>query len=229
MSAIAVIPARGGSKRIPRKNIRDFCGKPMIAWSIDAARQSGLFEAVIVSTDDEEIAAAAASLGAEAPFRRPADLSDDHAPTIPVIAHAIRWWEANRGSLQYCCCVYATAPFLKPKFLCKGLDTLRKTPDAEFAFSITSYAFPIFRALQIAEGGRVQMFWPENEMKRSQDLPEAWHDAAQFYWGRRDAFLAEKDFFSANSYPVILPRHLVQDIDTPEDWQRAEKMFAARS
>jgi pseudaminic acid cytidylyltransferase len=229
MSTIAIIPARGGSKRIPRKNIRDFSGKPMIAWSIHAARQSGLFDAVIVSTDDEEIAAVAESFGAEASFRRPSDLSDDHTPTMPVVAHAIRWWQANRGSLQYCCCVYATAPFLKPEFLRKGLEILQTNPDADFAFSVTSYAFPIFRALQISDSGRVQMFWPENEMKRSQDLPEAWHDAGQFYWGRRDAFLAEESFFSANSYPVTLPRHLVQDIDTPEDWQRAEKMFAARS
>ena len=229
MSAIAIIPARGGSKRIPRKNVRPFCGKPMIAWSIDAARQSGLFDAVVVSTDDEEVAAVAESFGAEAPFRRPFDLSDDHTPTMPVIAHAIRWWEENRCAVECCCCVYATAPFLKPEFLCKGLDILQKKPDADFVFSVTSYAFPIFRALQIAESGRVQMLWPENEMKRSQDLPEAWHDAGQFYWGRQDAFLAGKSFFGGNSYPVPLPRYMVQDIDTPEDWERAETMFAARS
>jgi pseudaminic acid cytidylyltransferase len=229
MSAIAIIPARGGSKRIPRKNVRPFCGKPMIAWPIDAARQSGLFDAVIVSTDDEEVAAVAESFGAEAPFRRPSDLSGDHTPTMPVISHAIRWWEENRGAVECCCCVYATAPFLKPEFLRKGLRILQTKPDAAFAFSVTSYAFPIFRALQISDSGRVQMLWPENEMKRSQDLPEAWHDAGQFYWGRCDAFLSGESFFSANSYPVTLPRHLVQDIDTPEDWQRAEKMFAARS
>ena len=229
MSTIAIIPARGGSKRIPRKNVRDFCGKPMIAWPIEAAIAAGVFDAVVVSTDDEEIAAVAKSLGAEAPFVRPAELCDDQTATMPVIAHAIRWWEEHRVAVDYCCCIYATAPFLQPDYLRKGLVLLREKPEAEFSFSVTSYAFPIFRALQITESGRVQMFWPENESKRSQDLPGAWHDAGQFYWGRRAAFLGQKGFFSARSYPVILPRHLVQDIDTPEDWDRAKKMFSFRS
>ena len=228
MSIIAVIPARGGSKRIPRKNIRPFCGKPMIAWPIEAILESGVFDAIVVSTDDEEIAAFSKSSGAEVPFVRPPELCDDHTATMPVIAHTIRWWEENRGDVDYCCCVYATAPFLQSQYLRKGLDVLREKPDAEFVFSVTSYAFPIFRALHIAECGRVQMFWPENESKRSQDLPEAYHDAGQFYWGRRDAFFGQQGFFSAKSYPVVLPRHLVQDIDTNEDWERAEQMFGAR-
>jgi pseudaminic acid cytidylyltransferase len=229
MSAIAIIPARGGSKRIPRKNVRSFCGKPMIAWPIEATLQSGIFDAVVVSTDDEEIAAVAKSFGAEVPFVRPAELCDDHSATMPVIAHAIRWWEEHRGALEYCCCVYATAPFLRPEYLRKGFDILREKPVAEFAFSVTRYAFPIFRALQITTSGQLEMFWPENQSKRSQDLPEAWHDAGQFYWGRRDAFLGQKGFFSARAYPVFLPRQLVQDIDMPEDWDLAEKMFAVRS
>lgn len=229
MSAIAIIPARGGSKRIPRKNVRPFAGKPMIAWSIEAALESGVFDAVVVSTDDEEIATVATSLGAQIPFRRPSELSDDHTPTMPVIVHAIRWWEENKSPLEYGCCIYATAPFIKPEFLREGLETLRNNPDADFAFSVTTYAFPIFRALRISDGSRVEMFWPENEMKRSQDLPEAWHDAGQFYWGRRDAFLGPDGFFRARSCPVVLPRHLVQDIDTPEDWERAEKLFVVRS
>lgn len=227
MHTIAIIPARGGSKRIPRKNIRLFCGKPMIARSIEAAFESEIFDAVVVSTDDEEIASVAESCGALVPFRRPAELSNDHAATLPVIAHAIRWWEENRSPVEFACCIYATAPFLRADFLREGFRILEENPEAEFAFSVTSYAFPIFRAIRIAESGRLEMFWPENQMKRSQDLPEAWHDAGQFYWGRKSAFFETKGVFTAKSYPVILPRHLVQDIDTPEDWERAERMFAA--
>ena len=224
---IAIIPARGASKRILRKNIRPFCGKPMIARSIEVALKSSVFDAVVVSTDDEEIASVAKSCGAQTPFRRPPELANDHAATLPVIAHAIRWWEKNRAPVEFACCIYATAPFLQAEFVREGLRILKKNPDGEFAFSVTSYASPIFRAIQIGKCGRVEMFWPENEMKRSQDLPEAWHDAGQFYWGRRDAFLQCQGFFTAKSYPVILPRYLVQDIDTPEDWERAEAMFPA--
>lgn len=212
---------------MPRKNIRSFGGKPMIAWSIETALASNLFDSVVVSTDDDEIAAVAASFGAQVPFRRPSALSDDHAPTLPVIAHAIRWWEENKAPLHCCCCIYATAPLLKAEYLREGLELLERHPDAEFAFSVTTYEFPILRALRITKNGRLEMFWPDNETKRSQDLPEAWHDAGQFYWGKRDAFLGQNGIFSARSYPVLIPRHLVQDIDTPEDWHRMELMFAA--
>ena len=223
----AIIPARGGSKRIPRKNVKPFCGKPMIAWPILAARQANIFDAVIVSTDDEEIASVAVANGAEAPFRRPPELADDHTPTLPVIAHAIRWLEEHRGTVDFACCIYATAPFLNPTYLRDGLDLIQRHPDADFAFSVTSHAFPIFRSLKRNPDGTVSMFWPEHELTRSQDLPEAWHDAGQFYWGRRKSFSKHQGVFAARSYPVILPRHLVQDIDTPEDWQRAERMFKA--
>ena len=228
MSTIAIIPARGGSKRIQRKNIKEFCGKPMIAWSIEAARAAGIFDTILISTDDDEIASVAEAYGAEAPFRRPAELANDHTPTLPVIAHALEWFEKNRGPVEFACCIYATAPFLQAQYLRKGLELLQAHADAEFAFSITSYAFPIFRALNRNADGTVGMFWPENELKRSQDLPEAWHDAGQFYWGRMSAFCGRLGVFSARSYPVVLPRHLVQDIDTPEDWEMAEALFAAK-
>lgn len=199
----------------------------MIAWSIDAALAAKVFDAILVSTDDEEIAAVSEFCGAEAPFRRPAELSNDTAPTLPVIAHAIRWFEEHRGPVQFACCIYATAPSLQASILREGLKTLQAHPDAEFAFSVTSFEFNIVRSLKQNRDGTVSMFWPENELTRSQDLPEAWHDAGQFYWGRKEAFLSHLGFFSARSYPVILPRHLVQDIDTQEDWERAERLFEA--
>jgi pseudaminic acid cytidylyltransferase len=227
MHKIAIIPARGGSKRIPRKNIRSFCGKPMIAYSIDAAQKASVFDEIIVSTDDEEIAAIAQALGASVPFLRPSELADDYTGTLPVIAHTVRAYESQVHTIDFACCIYATAPFLKPEFLRKGLQVLTQQLEAEFAFSVTSYAFPVFRALRIAGTGFVEMFWPENEAKRSQDLPQAWHDAGQFYWGRREAFLTRDGVFNARALPVSLPRHLVQDIDTIEDWDRAERMFRA--
>ncbi|QTR46436.1 pseudaminic acid cytidylyltransferase [Thiothrix litoralis] len=223
---VAIIPARGGSKRIPRKNIKDFCGKPMIAWSIEAALQSGCFERVIVSTDDEEIAEVALRSGAEVPFMRPEELSGDFIATIPVIKHAIQWLEANQVIPEWICCIYATAPFISADVLKSGL-TLIQQHDADYVFSVTSYAFPIQRAIKLQQNGAVQMFSPEYFNTRSQDLEEAYHDAGQFYWGARTAWLEEKPIFSSESYPVILPRHLVQDIDTPEDWIRAELMFKA--
>ncbi len=225
MTTLCVIPARGGSKRIPRKNIKDFGGRPMIAWSIAAVKASGVFDAIVVSTDDAEIAEVAESFGAEVPFVRPAELATDFTLTIPVIHHAVTWWEANRGPVDCACCVYATAPFLQPEALIEGRDALRSHPEAEFAFSVTSYAFPIFRALKLSADGTVKMLWPENELKRSQDLPEAWHDAGQFYWGTKQAWARRQGFFSANARPVRVPRRFVQDIDTPEDWAVAEAMI----
>jgi len=223
---LAVIPARGGSKRIPRKNIKAFGGLPMIAWSIRAAIQSQCFDRIIVSTDDEEIAAVAKEHGADVPFERPANLSDDHTGTIPVIAHAIDWQNKHRPAATQVCCIYATAPFVQAADLQRGLQALQST-DADYAFSVTSYAFPIQRAIRITAEQRVEMFQPEHFNTRSQDLAEAWHDAGQFYWGQALAWLEGKPMFSQGSAPVQLPRHRVQDIDTPEDWERAEWMFNA--
>ena len=223
---IAIIPARGGSKRIPRKNIRDFCGKPMIAWSIAAAQHSELFEHIIVSTDDDEIAAVAESVGAEAPFRRPTELSDDYTPTRPVVIHAIREAQRRFGRPTYVCCIYPTAPFLEVEDLKQALAQLMAGP-ADFAFSVTSFPYPIQRALKLTADGGVAMFYPEHRKTRSQDLEPAYHDAGQFYWGRTEAFLDDRDTFSSSSVPVILPSWRVVDIDNEEDWIRAESMFRA--
>lgn len=223
---LAVIPARGGSKRIPRKNIKPFCGKPMIAWSIAAAIESGCFDQVIVSTDDLEIANVARGYGAQVPFMRPHDLSGDYTATNPVIAHAIQWVQQHVGSVDFACCLYATAPFVSAQDLRLGMAKLIDS-GAEYAFAVTSYPFPIQRAIRITADSRVEMFQPEHFTTRSQDLEEAFHDAGQFYWGRASAWNAAKPLFSPLSAPVLLPRHRVQDIDTPEDWGRAEWLFKA--
>ncbi|WP_339532796.1 pseudaminic acid cytidylyltransferase [Pseudomonas mucidolens] len=223
---LAVIPARGGSKRIPRKNIKTFCGKPMIAWSIHAALQSGCFDKVIVSTDDEEIAQIAREYGASVPFMRPANLSDDYTGTIPVIQQAIEWCQENGFDAQQVCCLYATAPFVSPDDLRRGLGVLEQS-GSQYAFSVTSYAFPIQRAIRLTGAGRVEMFNAEHFCTRSQDLEEGYHDAGQFYWGLASAWLSGKIIFSPESSAVLLPRYRVQDIDTPEDWIRAEWLFKA--
>lgn len=223
---IAIIPARGGSKRIPRKNIKEFCGKPMIAWSIEAALQSGCFEQVVVTTDDAEIAEVARQCGAQVPFARPAELSDDHTGTTAVIAHAIDWFAARGQTPAQVCCLYATAPFVLADDLRRGLAVLTEA-GSDYAFSVTSYASPIQRAIRITPAGRVEMFNPEHFNTRSQDLEDAYHDAGQFYWGKASAWLENKMIFSPASVPVLLPRHRVQDIDTHEDWMRAEWLFRA--
>ncbi len=221
---LCVIPARGGSKRIPRKNIKDFCGKPMIAWSIEVAKASTCFDHIIVSTDDDQIASIAKQWGAEVPFVRPAELADDYTGTIPVIAHAINWMRQHGQTPEQVCCLYATAPFISAEDLRTGKKMLA---GYDYAFSITSYAFPIQRAIRLTAEQTVAMFHPEHFNTRSQDLEDAYHDAGQFYWGAVDAWLEERMIFGEHSAPIILPRHRVQDIDTAEDWLRAEWLFKA--
>ncbi len=221
---LAVIPARGGSKRIPRKNIREFCGKPIIAYSIEIARKSELFDHIVVSTDDEEVASIAREYGAETPFIRPEGISDDFTGTNAVVKHAIQWFQNQNQPVKLACCIYATAPFLQIRFLREGYDKLIRS-EKLFAFSVTTFPFPIQRAVRINPQGEVAPFWPEYVNTRSQDLEEAYHDAAQFYWGKAEAYMEDAVTFSAASIPVVLPRYLVQDIDTEEDWINAEIMF----
>jgi N-acylneuraminate cytidylyltransferase len=217
--SICVIPARGGSKRIPRKNIRDFCGRPMIAWPIQAAIDSSCFDRIVVSTDDDEIAEVAEGCGAEAPFRRGVELADDHATTVPVIADAIT--RLNIATQTPVCCLYATSPFVTSADLRAGLARLEET-GAPFVLSVTTYAFPIQRALRRTASGKVEMFSPAHMQTRSQDLEEAWHDAGQFYWGHAESWTSGRGIFEAGAQGLALPRHRVQDIDTEEDWQWAE-------
>lgn len=221
---LAVIPARGGSKRIPRKNIKLFGGKPMIAWSIAAAQETCVFDRIIVSTDDAEIASIAKEYGAEVPFMRPAELSDDYTLTSPVIAHAIHWYQEHGFDPQHVCCVYATAPFVQSKDILQGLRIIEQG-NVDFAISVTSFPFPIQRAIRILPKGSIEMFDPSKFNQRSQDLVEAYHDAGQFYWGTNLSWSSGQPIFGPQSFPVFLPRNRVQDIDTTEDWESAELMF----
>ena len=217
---LCIIPARGGSKRIPRKNIRSFLGRPMIAWPIATALQSGLFEHVIVSTDDEEIAKVAREHGAEVPFMRPAELADDHTGTGEVVAHAIREMQHVGWRGDAACCLYATAPFTTAEHLRAAHNKL-VSGERWYVFAACPYPHPIQRAFrQTSEG--VEMFFPKHQETRSQDLEQAWHDAGQFYWGRAEAWLEQRPVFAPGSaFLPLNPAH-VQDIDTEEDWQRAE-------
>lgn len=223
---VAIIPARGGSKRIPRKNIRPFAGKPIITYSIAAARDCGLFDRIVVSTDDAEIAAVARDCGAETPFMRPPELSDDMTGDGVVIAHTLSWLADFGRAAELACCIYATAPFIRADDLRRGYEILVST-GKNFAFSVTTYASAIQRALRILPDGGIEPFFPQWVDRRSQDLEQAYHDAAQFYWGRAAAFRAGLPVFAAHSVPIVLPRDRVQDIDTLEDWKRAEMMHAA--
>lgn len=222
---VAIIPARGGSKRIPRKNIKLFHGIPLIAYSIKVAQESGLFSKVLVSTDDEEIASVAREYGAFVPFVRPAELSDDFIGTGAVVNHAIQWLKENNFEFDFICTIYATAPLLQKEYLQKGYELI-KNNDAKMVFSATSMPFPIQRTFKLTKDGRCEMFTPEYFTSRSQDLEAAYQDAGQFYFENPN-----KDFsdipFGKDSIPLILPRYLVQDIDTLEDWERAEFMYQA--
>ena len=221
---LCVIPARGGSKRIPRKNIRMFAGRPMLAHSIQAAQACGLFDHIVVSTEDERIAEVAMANGAEVPFLRPRSLADDHTGTDAVARHAIEWFQAAGKPVSHTCCVYATAPFLRAADLCAGYEKLIASGKS-FVFSATRYVFPIQRAIRLNAKGEVEALFPEHLFSRSQDLEPAYHDAGQFYWGTAQAYLDEEIIFSPASLIVELPHYRVQDIDTEDDWESAELMY----
>ena len=221
---VAIIPARGGSKRILNKNIKNFFGKPIISYSIENAKNSNLFNRIIVSTDSLEIKKIAEACGAEVPFIRPEHLSDDHATTNSVIEHCLDWLKEQGGVYDYCCTIYATAPLLKTQYLINGFDKLVNS-DAKNSFSATEMPFPIQRCFKIVQEDRCQMFSPENYKTRSQDLETAYQDAGQFYWTNLNKKVYNEIMFSEISIPIILPRHLVQDIDTLNDWKMAELMY----
>ena len=225
---IAIIPARGGSKRIPRKNIKLFHGKPIIAYSIDAAKASGCFDKIIVSTEDQQIAQIAIEFGAEVPFLRPSKISDDNSTSLEVMTHAVQWCENAGWNPEEVCCIYATAPFLNPKDLESGLLALKER-SVDFAYSVTEFDYPPHRALAQKPNGLVSLENPEFSVTRSQDLPRVLHDAGQFYWASANTWLAKKDILSSVGFGIELPRSQAQDIDSEEDWKIAEALFTAHS
>lgn len=224
MRYLAVIPARGGSKRIPGKNIRSFFGKPMMAYSIQMAINSGVFDRIIVSTDDEKIATVARHYGADVPFLRSSELSDEHTGITPVVADTVDWVRRHGQDPEAVCCIFATAPFIQKEDIKKGLDILEREA-WQYVFSATSFGFPIFRSFKKKADNGLEMFFPEHFKTRSQDLPEAMQDAGQFYWGRSQAWIDGIRLFDQWSTVVELPRWRVQDIDTIEDWKNAEIIY----
>jgi N-acylneuraminate cytidylyltransferase len=224
MNAIAIIPARGGSKRIPRKNIKPFCGKPIIAYSIEAAIKSNLFDEVMVSTDDEEIATIAKHYGAKVPFMRSAENANDYAGTVDVILEVLHNYSDLGSIFTHACCIYPTAPLIQIKHLTNAYDILLKQ-NFETVFPVTAFSFPILRALQIDENNKASMIWPENMTKRSQDLPTAYHDAGQFYWMNIPNIQLYKKLYADYSGVVILDEMEVQDIDNESDWKLAELKY----
>lgn len=225
---LAVIPARGGSKRIPRKNIRNFLGKPIISYSIETAKAAGCFDKLIVSTDDEVIARVASDYGADIPFLRPSRLADDYATTGSVIKHAVDFYARQSVHIDYVCCIYATAPLLEPQTIRLAYRQLVKATDGhgtDFIFSAAKYHHPIQRAFRKNSQGFSEMFFPEHYLARSQDLEPAYYDAGQFYWGTEEAFREQRAILGDRSKFVVLPDHCVQDIDTEQDWWRAEQRY----
>lgn len=221
---IAVIPARGGSKRIPRKNINPFMGHPIISYSIRAANDSKLFDSVIVSTDDDEIAQVAEEYGAVVPFRRPTELADDFTATVPVIAHAIEAYGHIRDTkIDLACCIYPCSPFIQPDDL-RNAEELTHSKNIDFVYPVTEYAHPVQRAMIMDDDGKMSFIMSEYELTRTQDLPITYHDAGQFYFGKAEAWLSHKRMHT-DGIGMAIPHWRVVDIDTEDDWKRAEALY----
>ena len=225
-NAVAIIPARGGSKRIPRKNIRDFCGKPIIAYSIETAKASFLFKHIYVSTEDSEIAEISTQYGA-AIIDRPSRLADDYTSTVSVIRHAIEWLETQNTTLDFVCCIYPTTPFLCPEDLIMGFDIITTEDSWEFVLSATEYSYPTQRSFQINDNGGIEMCYPDHFKSRTQDLETRYHDADKFYWGTCPAWMSRDNLFSSRSAVVKVPHYRTQVIDSENDWKLAETKYRA--
>jgi|SRR3990167_2572441 len=223
---LAVITARGGSKRIPRKNIRAFCGKPIIAYSIEAALKSGCFDEVMVSTDDNEIAEISRELGAEVPFMRSKKTADDLATTADVLCEVLHEYEKLKKTPEFLCCLFPTAPFVTENHLIDAFVMLKKNTNIDLVFPIVKFSFPIQRALRFKEN-KLEFFNPENALTRSQDLEPSYHDAGQFYWYRVAACEKNKFALGDRAAGVVLPEWQVQDIDNMDDWILAEMKYSA--
>ena len=224
MKNILIIPARGGSKRIPRKNIKLFKGKPIIQRTIDNVAKLDFFNKIIVSTDDKEIASIAKNSGAEVPFMRPSELSDDHASTRDVILHALGWYKKRKIDYKYVCCLYPTAPLLKSKYLIESFKLLVNSDKSGYVFSAMHYTHPIQRAFYLDIKGKSKMFFKENFEKRTQDLKVAYHDAGQFYLASADTWFKKSNIFEGST-PYLLPKWSTVDIDNMEDWKLAELFY----
>lgn len=224
MDNIAIIPARGGSKRIPRKNIKDFYGKPIIAYAIEAAKETELFSNIVVSTDDEEIAEIAIKYGANVPFLRSSENADDFATTAAVIEEVLGTFSKHLVQYDNGCCIYPTTPLISVEKLRLGYKSLTDE-HRDSVFPVLKFSYPIWRSVQFVQGDLISMIWPEFENSRSQDLKEAYHDAGQWYWFNSKAFNVNKTFFTKNTGSIILSEFEAQDIDTIEDWFLAEKKY----
>jgi len=225
---VAIIPARGGSKRIPRKNLKNFCGKPMITYAIKAAKESGRFDRIVVSTDDSEIAEVAKQEGAEVPFLRSADLSCDHAGTLAVVNDGIRRLLSSGVGLGTIACIYPTVPLLDGVTLNRAFDTFLESPKS-FLLAATAFDYPVQRGFRFSQEEGLQMLYPDEYETRSQDLPVIYHDAGQFYLASESTWLESERIYNANSRLFLMNKRQVCDIDTPEDWEWAEFLYRSWS